>query len=355
MAKKQDNRDLLRAIFFDNVQEGFIILDKDMNLIDANESFFNLLPMSKAQVLGKHVSEISPGIMETERYALYQQVIRTGKPVVIDQVTPHPSSGNLFLRIYAFKVGEGLGIAVSDITDLTEAIEELNTFTYKASHDIRRPIATILGLISVAEMDSDNLETAFYYCDLIKQQAKRMDIIQRGLIELTRIREGNMTLKLINFDRLIDKALKSLTGTEGYQVMHFEKNIATKQKFYSDESLLVSLFQNLIDNAIRYRKEYIENPYVKIVIADYNNGVKITIADNGMGIHDKDQNKVFKMFYRAHYKASGTGLGLYTVKHCVKQLSGQIKLESKIEEGTTFTIWLPSEAKKKPLPAVVIS
>ena len=103
------------------------------------------------------------------------------------------------------------------------------------------------------------------------------------------------------------------------------------------------IFQNLIHNAIKYRDDSKKDPYIHITVAGEGTGVKITIEDNGIGISESAQKDVFKIFFRGTNVASGSGLGLYTVKHGVKKLGGRIELESEIHKGTKFTIYLPNE------------
>src|SRR5258708_3641378 len=112
-----ENVDRLRAAFFNNAQESLAIFDKDLNFIDVNEALLQTLHFKREQVVGKNVTNISPGIKETVRYKLYLDVIRTGKPAFLDEVSLHPSLGNFVSRISLFKVGEGLGLSAINITD----------------------------------------------------------------------------------------------------------------------------------------------------------------------------------------------------------------------------------------------
>jgi signal transduction histidine kinase len=333
----------LREIFFNKTQESLAIFDKNLNFVDVNEALLLSLRLKREQIIGKNVREISPGIEETERYKTYLQVMETGKPVVLDEIRMHPSLGNFVTRISIFKVEDGLGLTAVNISDLKEAVTELETFIYKSSHDMRAPIASILGLINVANNDAKDLDTARYYFTKIKQQANRLDKILRSLLETTRIQHGDKIIHLIDFDELIDNILESIDCMKGFDEIKIEKNSSSKQKFYSDKSMMISLFQNLIDNAIKYKKENSKDSFLKITVTDENNGVKITFADNGIGIPDNLQKNIYNMFFRATNAASGSGLGLYTVKHCVKKLDGYISHESKENVGTTFSVYLPNE------------
>ena len=127
-------------------------------------------------------------------------------------------------------------------------------------------------------------------------------------METMRIRKGEKIIHLIDFNELVDEVLNSLAFVNGYKELKFIKNISIRQKFYSDKLLIISVFQNLIDNAIKYRRN-ITDSFIEIFVADEGHGVKIKISDNGIGIPDDLQKEVYKMFFRATNQASGSGLG----------------------------------------------
>jgi signal transduction histidine kinase len=336
----------LRSTFFDGADIVFVLLDKDLNLIDANSFFLASVRMKKEDLIGKNITAIVPDIKSSGRFDLYNEVIRSGKTHVIDEMKPHPSFGNYYSRIKAFKVGDGIGIASHNITDLKESLEELETFIYKISHDMRRPISTILGLVNLAKDEVKDLEGAKQLCVMVKEETERLDAILQKLFETMTVRREDKKIQLIDFNDLIDGIENFFAGGKVFKEMKVEKCFESAQKFYSDKQLLVSLLQNLIDNAIKYRKENISDPFIKLTVADQNGGIKITVSDNGIGIPDHSQGDVFKMFFRATVQASGAGLGLYTVNHTVKKLGGSIKLDSKENIGTTFEVYLPNENKK---------
>lgn len=346
MNMKEDIHAKLKAKFFDQADILFWLWDKDLNLIDVNEATLKVFRFKKEDIVGKNICEISPDAKPSGRFDIYKEVIRTGKTFSLDEVKAHPSLGNLHFRLKAFKVGDGLGSVTKNITDLNETIEELETFIYKVSHDMRSPIANILGLVNLASTEIKDTDEAKKYFKIVKQQTERLDTILKILLETTRIRKGEKTIHLINFSTIVDEVIKSLEFINGFKDIAFEVKNSVNQKFYSDKFLIISLFQNLIDNAIKYRKENIDNAFIKISVEDENGGVKISVTDNGIGIPGHLQQEVFKMFYRATDKASGSGLGLYTVNHTVKKLGGHISLFSEEKVGTTFIVYLPNEKVK---------
>jgi signal transduction histidine kinase len=103
----------------------------------------------------------------------------------------------------------------------------------------------------------------------------------------------------------------------------------------------------LIENSYKYRNLSIPNPKIDIQIITDSEKTTIRISDNGIGINPEFQGKVFDMFFRGHIESKGSGLGLYLVKKGIEKLQGSFKLESKLNEGTVFTITLPS--LKKPI------
>lgn len=331
-----------RAEFFENSEMLISIYDKDLNLIDVNTAFLKALRFERKDVLGKNINVISPDCKSSGRYKVYEEVIRTGKTFVTDQVRLHPSLGSIYLRLTAFKVGDGLGISSKEITDLIETIEDLERFIYKTSHDIRSPISTTLGLINIGKHTFKDNEDAVRYFDMIKQQIDHLNQIVLRLVETTRIRKGEKTLHLIDFEEEINTIINSFSTMVGFNCIKFNININIKNKFYSDKSLFCTIIQNLVHNAIKYRNEDRTDSFINLSIVDAGTGIKMNIEDNGIGIHESAQENVFKMFFRATSMASGSGLGLYTVKYCVKKLEGQISMESKLGVGTNFKIFLPN-------------
>lgn len=330
----------LRAEFFENSEMLLSIYDKDLTLVDVNEAFLKALHFKRTDLIGKNVSEFSPDCKSSGRYAIYEEVIRTGVPQQFDQVTLHPSLGNTVIRLRAFKVGNGMGLSAKDITDLKEMIDELETFIYKTSHDIRAPIATMLGLSNIAVLEFSEQERALHYFELIRTQVRNLDSVVSRLLETTKIRQGALNIQLIIFQELLGDVMHQASAYEGFQNVTFIQDIDVPRPFHSDRHLLSVLIMNLIDNAIKYRNPSVKSK-VLIKIRSTERGVNLTFDDNGLGIKEAMQKDVFKMFFRANDKIAGSGLGLYTVRHCVKKLHGFINLSSVENEGTVFSVFIP--------------
>jgi signal transduction histidine kinase len=215
---------------------------------------------------------------------------------------------------------------------------ELDSFFYRISHDLKGPIASMLGLSSLAKRDIKD-EPARAYLDRQHAQAERLNNIVSGLIQLTKLNDAALQKEKIDFNKLIDDCILSLNHLPEYSKIKFRKEVQPGLVFYTEWTLLNAIVQNLIENGIKYSST--EEPFVNIQVWADVNFVTIRVADNGHGIPLEHQSKIFEMFYRATHHAKGTGLGLYILKRSVDRLEGEINIESEPGVGSTFTIRLP--------------
>ena len=133
--------------------------------------------------------------------------------------------------------------------------------------------------------------------------------------------------------------MNSLKHVHDFNRINFEIKVDHNLEIVADKVLLHSVFQNLIHNAINYCNH--QSPWVKISVVSKNNGIEFEVADNGKGIPDQIKSRVFEMFYRGHPDSTGSGLGLFIVKNALEKMKGSINLESTMEHGTIFTVFIP--------------
>ena len=245
---------------------------------------------------------------------------------------------------------DGVSVFVRDITDrkktelqLKYKVNELNTFMYKATHDLRSPLASLSGLVKIAKETAEQPELKTYF-NMIDTSVNRMDKLLIDLVSIVNVTQGKLTISVINFEILIDEILESLKNRPGFSSIIFKKNIKSDSLFFqSDFRLIYSVLQNIIDNAIKYRKDSsLVDAIIIINISIVKNNAQIIVSDNGIGIASELLDKVFDMFFRATAESTGTGLGLYIVKNSVEKLGGEIRIESEEKHGTSVFINLPN-------------
>ena len=227
--------------------------------------------------------------------------------------------------------------------ELRKTNSELDQFVYSTSHNLRAPLASVLGLISVLEGTTDSDERA-QYLQLIESSIHRLDETIHEIIDYSRNARVDVKRETIQFREIIADILDGLYFLRSSIDIDVRLSISKDIHFISDSNRLRTIFNNLLSNAIKYFNPHVAQPFVAITITPQRQGVKIIVQDNGVGINKAALDKVFDMFYRASNHASGSGLGLYIVKESVQKLSGDISLASDLGKGATFTLYLPSLA-----------
>lgn len=220
---------------------------------------------------------------------------------------------------------------------LIKASEELNTIYYRASHDFRRPLTTILGLANVARhvtSDPDVLQL-FSYAEEASQDLIRM---LEKLKDLSHYTAAEGSAAPTDFEDIVQRIMKR------YEQNIRDKNIIIKVDnrlqvpHLATDGSLYPILENVLENAIFFSYE---KPVICIEIEQQAEQLLIQVADNGQGIPEDYHAKVFDMYVRANESSKGNGLGLYVVKKLTERLGGSVSLQSALGIGTTIQLRLP--------------
>lgn len=226
---------------------------------------------------------------------------------------------------------------------LKQKTKDLELFLYRSAHDLKAPIASAKGLINLLKTETDTAKVKNLICMLDKTMNKG-ELLSSNLSEASLITAKKHEYKKIKFRNIIDEILKTLNGTKNFNFIDFKVTIDAHIHYKSKPELMVSIFQNLIENAIKYAKTPSANhkPTVSIKVLTENDNLLISVCDNGIGIKPKDLTKVFGLYYRsANKNIPGSGLGLYIVKSIVEGLEGTISVKNDVNCNTCFQILLP--------------
>jgi PAS domain S-box-containing protein len=223
------------------------------------------------------------------------------------------------------------------IDDLVNRNKALEQFTYMVSHNLRAPIANILGISYLLE-DNPDEKTQTEMHQLIKESSSKLDSVIRDMNEILSIKKGYDEEKTeVRFEDVLNEIKeteKELINKSGVQIVSDFIEAASIQ---SVKGYLYSIFHNLISNGIKYRNGAIPN--IKITSKTDDKFVYLSFEDNGIGIDlEKNAGKIFGLYSKFHLNKEGKGMGLFMVKNQVESLGGEIKVRSKVNEGTTFTI-----------------
>lgn len=223
--------------------------------------------------------------------------------------------------------------------ELTKTNAELDKFVYSASHDLRAPVASMLGLVDLARMEK-NPENLIQLFELQVKSLKRMDSFIHDIIDYSRNTRLELAFSIIDFQSIINEAFEQLNFINNSA--QITKNISINQlaTFVSDSKRIQIVINNIISNAIKYYDAGKNDSFVNVDIEIDEQNAVLTIADNGIGIHENELAKIFNMFYRATEIGKGSGLGLYIVKEVVEKLKGKIEYKSTYGLGTEVKITL---------------
>jgi len=225
-------------------------------------------------------------------------------------------------------------------SQLLQANNELESFSYSISHDLRAPLRAIYGfsqILATRHRESLNDEGK-NYMDYVVDASIRMEQLINDLLNYSRLGRKSIALHPVSLKSICDAVysdfqieLDKIGGT-----LKLNTDLPTIQ---GDESLLRQIFSNLVGNAIKYRRPNISLE-INIESEQIKEGYLIKIIDNGIGISEKHYEKIFNVFQRLHSEAKypGTGIGLANVKKAITIHGGTITLESKVDSGSTFII-----------------
>ena len=344
---------------------GMIMLDDQKRVIEANKTVFSILGTAREALIGKTVFDSGViSIEENERLKLWEQFLENGK-VINQELAIQLRNGqakSLLISIESLHFNNKESYLVNLIDDtkrkeaekalksqyieLKKTNSELDSFVYSASHELRAPLASVLGLIQLTLMEEREPQLALHL-NMMEKSIERLDDFIKDIIEYSRNKHVDVKLETINFTNLLENSLESLWYLENTNKVNIEININDKVGFVSDSKRISIVLNNFISNAIKYHDLEKKAPSIWIGINTTKKEAIITIKDNGLGIEEKEIDKIFNMFYRVSSRIMGSGIGLFIVKEVLTKLNGTMVVKSKLGEGSMFTIKIPNESGRK--------
>ena len=346
---------------------GKVIVDKHRTILEANETIAILLETTRENLIGKKL--IDADVLDYELHELSEkrqevwsklleqgflrdeEIIYTLKsskqipallsiePLELDNKTHY-----LVSAIDNTKRKEAeLKLAIQN-KELSKTNSELDRFVYSASHELRAPLASILGLINII-LSEEKEPGLVFKLEMMEQSVKRLDSFIKDIVQYSQNRHLEIASEKIEFRCLVQDSLESLWYLENRSQINIHVTISDEIEFYSDKKRISIILNNLISNAIKYHNVAGANPIINITTTTSRDQAVIEIKDNGLGIPKEHLKSIFKMFYRVSSKIMGTGIGLFVVKEIVEKIDGKITVTSEENKGTTFSVILPNQMK----------
>ncbi len=333
---------------FSSMVEGVVALNPEEQIMDLNAAAAGLLNRPKEFLKGRSIQEV---MRNRDLHRMVQITLVDGTQTEGDITLYQHGEQVLGVRCTPLLTAEGesLGIVLvmEDVTQLRRLENMRTDFAANVSHEIKTPLTAIQGFVeTLAHGAVDDTEQAQRFLDIIQKHVSRLSIIIDDLMQLSRLEQGNDTIRLrCRSSSIIERinAAIQLCGKsakdKGINVM---VNADANLKANIDPDMIEQAIINLIDNAIKYSPD---GSTVWVHAEGKDQEISVSVQDQGIGIAQKHLPRLFERFYRVDKarsrKMGGTGLGLAIVKHIIQAHGGQVTVESVQGEGSTFTLHLP--------------
>jgi len=356
-ARLKENEQLLVSIN-ENLNEGIYRSTPQNGFIYVNKAFARMFGLTVEEAI--NISPEKLYVNERDRDRVTRELVTKGclKNQQIEFLKRDGTTFWGFLSSILSKDADGQPIfdgAIVDISDLRRSKvllhekndelkktnAELDRFVYSASHDLRAPLTSLLGLVNVAMLENSSSKLNGYL-ELMRASVNKLDNLISDIIHFSRNARLNVNPEPVHFEKLAQETFDNLKYLPTAGSIETKVVIEPYKNFYSDPKRLQILFNNLVSNAFRYHDLSKETPFIKVQVTFDQKHAEIQVSDNGKGVHPEHVGNIFEMFYRATDDSKGSGLGLYIVKETVEKLQGIIQVHSVPREGTTFTLRIPN-------------
>lgn len=246
-------------------------------------------------------------------------------------------------RILEEKVAQKTQHLLKTIHSLEETNKDLDTFLYKASHDLKGPLTTLDGLCNIGLMEVEN-KTAHEYLTMQKRVIQNLQLLLFRIVEIGNIRHHECNPQPILLDRFCNRLTRSMRREDGFENVRFVVDVPKALSLETDQEMLEIALDNLLKNALQHAN-YPSHKKGKVTLTTsiHKDEFVVTVHDNGQGVLPEIQHKIFDMFFRGTDHFKGFGLGLYKAKIAIRKLGGEIYLKHSLPGDTLFEIRLPTK------------
>lgn len=332
-----------------NIYEDSIFSEDRIQYIENLKITYETEKMEQENELLKKNADLVDARLDQQRMLVWSAVLVTSSLIVtlifLYRNFNHKKNTNRLLAQYNHDLERQVEERTRELTtsnlELVKQNSQLEQFGYITAHNLRAPVARILGLANLINSTSFAMPQDKEVLDKLQLSVKDLDTIIFDLNRILDVKKGvHNTYEIISITDQLEKVKSALKD----KIRDSDTRIIISlqvQKCFAIPAYIESIFYNLVSNGIKYRDP--DRPLeIHITTSQESGKLKLTIRDNGLGIDlNKLKDKIFNLYQRFHSHVEGKGMGLFLVKTQVEALNGTIEVQSSVGAGTTFTIILP--------------
>lgn len=352
MKEIEENEQQLTSII-SNMVSGVMLVNQDGKVELLNSAMERFLSQHKGNLIGQPYEKVG------ERFALsphIHAVFETNEKVHEEVHSYYPQERIMDAHLAPY-YGQGwqqrgVIVVLHDITEIRRLEKMRSDFVANVSHELKTPVTSVRGFSeTLMSGEVTDEETTKQFLKIIHDESQRLDRLISDLLNLSKIERQKMPLNLetLNMTALVHEVSVTLQGAIEEKRTRLVLPDPSKDVYLQgDEDRLRQIILNLVGNGINYTAE---GGTVTVSLKENVEKVRLIIKDDGIGIPEESLPRIFERFYRVDRARSrhsgGTGLGLAIVKHLIESHHGEIEVESREGEGTTFTVILPKKQEEK--------
>jgi PAS domain S-box-containing protein len=335
---------------FESISDMVYFVDKDYEIKNINRAVSNKVGLPQSEIVGKKCYEIFHGVNEPLQKCPHHKTVDTKKAYIEELEEPHLGGTFLTSSSPIFdSAGEFIGSVhvVRDISELkilreklvmSEKMAALGEVAAKVAHEIRNPLVSVGGFAKRLEKKLEgNLRE---YAGIIVKEVARLEGILKEILGF--VKEVRLSRENISFNALVNDVLKLMTSDIKERGIMLLTDYGESPVLFIDPNRVKEAIVNIISNSIQsitgsgsiFIRTYVEKNYAVL-----------EIRDTGSGIPEEDRSFIFNPFYTT--KASGTGLGLAITHKIIQEHNGRIEVESAVDKGTVFRVFMPIKEEEK--------
>ncbi|PTX18514.1 two-component system phosphate regulon sensor histidine kinase PhoR [Pontibacter mucosus] len=332
--------------YFNNTIIPQLFVDADMMLRKYTPAAMKHFKLS-ASDLGKHISEVSHNIRFPTIIENITEVVETGKDLEKEIQTTDKVWYQMNILPYIIRKENRTNGVIITFVDINDRIQILNGYErlnrnyeniiHSISHDIKGPLSNMEGLISILKETPADVKDNRLIIDMLSESVVNLRKTVEDLADIDYDKEFAKAPERVNFENIIEDAKLALRDKIAESNARIFTKVRESEINFSRKNIR-SIVYNLLSNAIKYKKPDCE-PVVTISTEKSGEDILLKVSDNGLGIAEDQQHRIFSRYARVHDNVEGTGVGLFIVKGMVEAMGGRIEVKSKEGEGTTFLVY----------------